>query len=69
MTQVGIDSSAQQFDLGGGEHLPNADGAIALKLGYLFLGQPPPEAPGPPPAACGPDNDAVHLGCAETCPG
>jgi len=33
-------------------------------LGYLFLGEAPPVAPGPPPQACGPDNDATHLGCA-----
>jgi hypothetical protein len=33
-------------------------------LGYLFLGQTAPVSPGPPPAACGPDNDATHLGCA-----
>jgi RHS repeat-associated protein len=33
-------------------------------LGFLFLGQAPPVAPGPPPAACGVDNDDTHLGCA-----
>ncbi|MBI4603023.1 MAG: PKD domain-containing protein [Planctomycetes bacterium] len=32
-------------------------------LGYLFLGGVPPETPGPPPNDCGPDNDAVNLGC------
>ena len=36
-------------------------------LGYLYLGQPPPDDPGPPPAACGPDNDSTHLGCATPC--
>jgi hypothetical protein len=33
-------------------------------LGYLFLGQAPPPSPGPPPGACGQDNDTTHLGCA-----
>jgi hypothetical protein len=32
-------------------------------LGFLFLGQVPPVSPGPPPGACGPDNDATHLAC------
>src|SRR5206468_11465598 len=32
-------------------------------LGYLILGQTALAPPGPPPAACGPDNDETHLGC------
>jgi hypothetical protein len=32
-------------------------------LGYLFLGAKAPESPGPPPNACGPDNDTTSLGC------
>jgi hypothetical protein len=32
-------------------------------LGFLFLGQVAPVAPGPPPSACGLDNDEIHLGC------
>jgi hypothetical protein len=32
-------------------------------LGFLFLGQAAPAPPGPPPAPCGPDNDAKQLGC------
>jgi hypothetical protein len=33
-------------------------------LGFLFLGGAAPATPGPPPAACGPDNDEKSLGCA-----
>jgi len=49
----------------------DADGNNALQLtdavrilGYLFLGGVALASPGPPPAACGTDNDGVHLGCA-----
>ena len=49
-----------------GNNLLEITDAIVI-LGYMFLGSPPPESPGPPPGACGPDNDDVHLGCETTC--